>query len=154
MENTLYWITRCDDLRSMLLILFFSLIIFLVISFIRYSSLKEDKEFINDCDDLTELKNAKKLFFIEKKISNCLLYIKKSIIAAIVILLLLAFIPSTKDCYIIYGVGNTIEYLQNNKEAQKLPNNAIKALNYYLDKEITDDSIKASKNKSDSTKIQ
>lgn len=142
--------TRCDDFKLTLIILFFSLIIFLVISFIRYSSLKEDKEIINDYDDLTEPKNAKKLFFIEKKISNCLLYIKKSIIAAIVILLLLAFIPSTKDCYIIYGVGNTIEYLKSNKEANKLPNNAIKALNYYLIKEIKSDSIKSS----DSCKIK
>ena len=42
-------------------------------------------------------------------------------------------IPSTSQCYAIYGIGSTIEYIQNSEEVKKLPDNAIKALNSYLE---------------------
>lgn len=50
-----------------------------------------------------------------------------------VMLFLSCLIPSTSQCYAIFGVGTTIEYLKDSKEAQKLPENAFKALNYYLE---------------------
>lgn len=47
-------------------------------------------------------------------------------------ILLSCLIPSTSQCYAIFGVGTTIEYLKDSKEAKELPENAFKALNYYL----------------------
>ena len=45
------------------------------------------------------------------------------------------FIPTTKEAYLIYGVGGTIDYVKSNKEAAKIPDKAIKALNIFLDNE-------------------
>lgn len=47
--------------------------------------------------------------------------------------LLCALIPSTKECYLIFGVGSVIEYCTSSEEVKKLPNNTIKALNRYLE---------------------
>ena len=43
------------------------------------------------------------------------------------------FIPSTKNLLIIYGVGGTIDYLKENKDANKIPDKCVKALDKYLD---------------------
>ena len=48
-------------------------------------------------------------------------------------------IPSTKTCYLILGVTETVEYISNNDELKKLPDNAVKALNYWLEKQIKED---------------
>lgn len=53
-------------------------------------------------------------------------------------------IPSTKDAYAIFGVGATLNYLNNSSEAQKIPDNALKAVNYYLESIVPE--------KNDSTK--
>lgn len=46
------------------------------------------------------------------------------------------FIPSKQDMYIIYGVGGTIDYLQESEEAKKLPENVIKACNMFIEDSI------------------
>lgn len=52
------------------------------------------------------------------------------------------FIPSTKNLLIIYGVGGTIDYLKDNKDANKIPDKCIKALDKYLDDALTEDKDK------------
>ena len=52
------------------------------------------------------------------------------------------FIPSTKNLLIIYGVGGTIDYVKENKDANKIPDKCIKALDKYLD-----DALKGDKDK-------
>ena len=42
-------------------------------------------------------------------------------------------IPQTKQIYLITGIGTVMEYVVNSEEVKKLPDNAIKALNYYLE---------------------
>lgn len=42
------------------------------------------------------------------------------------------FIPSQKSLLIIYGVGGTIDYLKENKDANKIPDKCIKALESIL----------------------
>lgn len=56
-----------------------------------------------------------------------------SCIATVISLLIVLFTPSTKELYAIYGVGTVIDYAKENKEVQKLPNNAVKALNVWLE---------------------
>lgn len=49
------------------------------------------------------------------------------------------FIPSQKNLLIIYGVGGTIDYLKENKDANKIPDKCVKALDKYLDDALKED---------------
>lgn len=49
------------------------------------------------------------------------------------------FTPTTSEALIIYGVGESVEYLQNNKDAVQIPDKALQALNKYLDDELGSD---------------
>lgn len=49
------------------------------------------------------------------------------------------FIPSPKSLLIIYGVGGTIDYLKENKDANKIPDKCIKVLDKYLDDALKED---------------
>ena len=48
-------------------------------------------------------------------------------------LALCVLIPTKNELYAIYGVGSIIDYAKNSKEVQKLPDNAVKALNAYFE---------------------
>lgn len=52
------------------------------------------------------------------------------------------FIPSQKNLLIIYGVGGTIDYLKENKDANKIPDKCVKALDKYLDDALKEDKDK------------
>ena len=41
--------------------------------------------------------------------------------------------PSKKDALLIFGLGSTIDYIQNNKKAQELPDKCVEALDAWLD---------------------
>lgn len=49
--------------------------------------------------------------------------------------------PSTNKCYAIFGVGTVLNYVNNNDEAKKIPDNAMKAVNRYLESITPNDSI-------------
>lgn len=61
----------------------------------------------------------------------------KAIFASFCVLLLSILltiaIPSKKELYMIYGVGNTIEYLKSKPNAKNLPDKCIKALERWAD---------------------
>lgn len=50
--------------------------------------------------------------------------------------------PSTNQCYAIFGVGATLHYVTHSEEAQKIPDNAMKAVNFYLESLTPKDSIR------------
>lgn len=117
--STLYWITVLGNLCTLGRVL---LIILLAVAcsiicgigiyaLVNFPFIKEDEIRI------------KKAFNIVKKL---LLY-------SILPLLIVTFVPSTKQLYAIYGVGTVIDYAKGSKEVQKLPNNAVKALNVWLE---------------------
>ena len=54
-------------------------------------------------------------------------------IGFIISLVTSVMIPSKDELYAMYGVGTVIDYAKGNKEVQKLPDNAVKALNIYLE---------------------
>lgn len=64
---------------------------------------------------------------------------KFCLITFVIALVSSVFIPTTKQLYAIYGVGTVIDYAKSSPEVQKLPDNAVKALNKYLES-VTDDS--------------
>lgn len=73
-------------------------------------------------------------------------YIKKvfkgSIFAIVLGVVMATFIPSQKNLLIIYGVGGTIDYVKENKDANKIPDKCIKALDKYLDDALKEDKDK------------
>lgn len=44
-----------------------------------------------------------------------------------------AITPTTDEAYLIYGVGSTIDYIQDNPKAKQLPDKCIDALSRWVD---------------------
>lgn len=59
---------------------------------------------------------------------------KTMIIVAAVCLVLGILLPTKKDCYIIFGIGSVVDYIQDNDEARQLPDKTVKMLNALADK--------------------
>ena len=57
------------------------------------------------------------------------------------------FTPTTSEALIIYGVGESVEYLQHNKDAVQIPDKALQALNKYLDDNLGSDEKEMSNSK-------
>lgn len=62
-------------------------------------------------------------------------WLKNAFISNICFLILVLITPSTNTLHKIFGIGTVLEYIKNSDEAKQLPDNALKAINYYL-KEI------------------
>lgn len=58
---------------------------------------------------------------------------KISLIGIVASLALCVLIPTKNELYMIYGIGSVVDYAKDSKEVQKLPYNAVKALNVYLE---------------------
>lgn len=67
---------------------------------------------------------------------------KGSMFAIVLGVVMAIFIPSKKNLLIIYGVGGTIDYLKENKDANKIPDKCVKALDKYLDDALKEDKDK------------
>lgn len=63
------------------------------------------------------------------------------IIPTVIVAVLCTLTPSTNQCYAIFGVGATLHYVNHSKEVQKIPDNAMKAVNRYLESLAPNDSI-------------
>jgi fructose-specific phosphotransferase system IIC component len=61
------------------------------------------------------------------------------LILALVIGTIKAFIPTTKEALIIYGVGGTIEYLQENPTSKELPDKVIKCIDKLLNEYLIEE---------------
>ena len=105
--STLYWLTVLGNINFIALL---TSCIFVVICFL--TSFEYFDEYGNNA-----IKKACKISFI----------------GILVSLPLYILIPSKTELYAIYGVGSVINYAKGSKEMQKLPDNAVKALNVYLE---------------------
>ena len=121
--NDLYWISVLGSLGNTVGILASACLIGGALFFIIWMI---DKDVNGD----------KKDHFLSKTL--CIVLMSISLLFAIANV----FLPSKNDLYAIYGIGNTIDYLKDSKEAKKIPDKAIKALNIYLDNEMKKDTIK------------
>lgn len=124
--NEIYWITRCDSIHTigiiMTIISFALFIIFWIVSISKDEYTGED-----NCS-----KNQK------RKLRKGARY---SIFTFIVGLLIWSFIPTERDAFFIYGVGGTVDYIKNNPTARQLPDKCINALDKWADS-LNNDSIK------------
>lgn len=66
---------------------------------------------------------------------------KYVIVPAFIIMMLAVLTPSSNQCYAIFGVGATLHYVNHSEEVQKIPDNAMKAVNRYLESLAPNDSI-------------
>lgn len=113
MTETLYWITRFDALRMVFdTILISSGVLGGVLAIILIIGSTE----IDECYFKPMLK-----------------YLKIFASAFIITLTVKAFVPSTKEALMIYGVGSTVEYLKNNEKAMNLPDKCIDALDAWVE---------------------
>lgn len=69
-------------------------------------------------------------------------YKMRFIIISAIAFLIAGLTPSTSTCYLIFGVTETAEYINSNDEIKKLPDNAVKALNYWLEEQTKEDKEK------------
>lgn len=65
--------------------------------------------------------------------NRCSNYIKKMLIPFIIAIIGTCFIPSTKQLYMIYGIGGTIDYIKSNDTAKQIPDKVINAIDKYID---------------------
>lgn len=104
----LYWITRFDYIQGILiafLVLVGCVIVVATVSFCAYRD-----------ESLTS-----------KRV------LKWAVSSFAIALLVLSFIPSTKEAMMIYGIGGTIDYIKSNDKAKQLPDKCIDALTRYVD---------------------
>lgn len=109
---TLYLIESADSIRLVFLILTILSAVAMVIMAIVTAMCAKENEALKDY-------YAKLLM--------------KSMYMFDICLLIFVFIPKTSSLYKIIGIGSVLEYVNNNEEAKQLPDNAIKAINYYLE---------------------
>lgn len=119
--SELYWLSvlgNLNDLGEVIVVLSFVVFIALGLWLILCSE-----------DDLEPSSFIKKVF-------------KGSMFAFVFGVVMVIFIPSQKNLLIIYGVGGTIDYLKETKDANKIPDKCIKALDKYLDDALKEDKDK------------
>lgn len=108
--SELYWLTRLEYIQNFLVIVMSVGGIVTFISFVLWLA----SEYEDD-------------------IKKALLWLKCAFTTLVVSSLIFVFVPSTKEALLIWGVGSTIDYLQENETAKQLPDKCINALNDWVD---------------------
>lgn len=75
------------------------------------------------------------ILFFDDSIRDAITRIKWLIVVDVLALLSLLFVPTTKEALIIYGLGTTKDWIENNEKAKEIPQKAIDALDKYLSEE-------------------
>lgn len=120
--ETIYWIQRLGALNTLcacVLVLCFIAIVALLI----YRNVELDSDYSPDKTKIVGVWKNVRIF---------------TIIAA-VCALGCVFVPTTKEMYMIYGVGGTIDYLKENETAKQLPDKVVMALDKWVDSQIEDE---------------
>lgn len=119
--NTLYWMNVLGNIHGFagcLLIIFLVFYIFMLVSVLV------------TCCETTFDEFPKRHLTI----------LKKTVIPAIIVVMLSLFVPSKKELLFIYGVGGTFDYIKENPTAQKLPDKFINVMDNWADMQLKNDS--------------
>ena len=113
--STLYWINVLDNINFLFIFIFIiSLLLSAAIALVNLTCTPDEISETLDYKRFTKTKNwAYTLLIIST--------------------LVITFVPSKRELYIIYGVGGTIDYLKENPTAKELPDKCIKALDTWVD---------------------
>lgn len=120
--SEIYWITRLGYINTISTIFGVLGIIIGVVVLILY--LVQKQEVIEGSYKYEE----------EKLFSDTLKECKNwTLSVGIVSILIAIFTPNTKEALMIWGVGNTIDYIKTNDTAQQLPDKCIDALDAWVE---------------------
>ena len=108
--SELYWLTRLEYIQNFLVIVMSVSGIALFISFIIWAM----------ANYVEEAKSALK-------------WVIGTFTTLVISSLIFVFVPSTKEALLIWGVGSTIDYIQENEIAKQLPDKCINALNDWVE---------------------
>lgn len=115
--SEIYWISRLDYICNLFIVL--SIIFGTIVVVGGFTLVVSDR---SDNDSPTMLK-----------------IVKRSILILGFSLLGIIFLPSTKQAYMIWGLGGTIDYIKSNETVQKLPDKTIQCLDKFLDKYLNEE---------------
>ena len=136
--NEFYWITRLDSIDNLLLAFAVVAVIVFIIGLIGFGVTFDDDFYDSDDEGIKKMRN----------------HFKKMIIISFIVFLSVStintFLPSTKDAYVIYGVGGTFDYLKQNEKAKELPDKVVTAIDAYLNTQI--ENLQAPTEKTDTVK--
>ena len=59
--------------------------------------------------------------------------LKISLVACIISIIGIMFVPTTREALLIWGVGGTIDYIKENPTAKQIPDKCVKALDKWVD---------------------
>ena len=119
----IYWIEMLDGINFLLILT--GVIILIVAAIMIATSFGGEDYGEKYEDDLPLRKSGVKILFL-----------------SLVLFIICALTPNTRQAYRIYGVSATIDYLKDNGEAKQLPDKAVKVLNKWADDYLEEDSIK------------
>ena len=108
--NELYWLTRLEYIQNFLVITMFVSGIVMILSFATWTMASSAEE-------------------TRKTLS----WLRCSFTTLVISSLTFVFVPSTKEAVLIWGVGSTIDYIQENETAKQLPDKCINALNDWVE---------------------
>ena len=123
----MYWITRLSSIHDAFIFVFIVAMIVVVFTGIFVLPIGDDK------DDHAWFRPVKKCFIT-------------AVVAVVLSGTGLVFVPKTNEALLIYGVGTTIDYVDNNETIKQLPDKAVQALDKYLDSLNKDSENKNSHN--------
>lgn len=114
----IYWITRLDGLHTFLhMMILITLCLF--VSGIAYWIFAEDFKI--------SIKTI-----MHKWVLPCFLTL-------FILILSLILVPTTKEALVIYGVGETIDYIQENPTAKQLPDEVVLVLDQFVNKYLQEE---------------
>lgn len=113
--SVLYWINVLDNINFLFILIFIASLLFSASCFIANLTCI--------ASEVSETLDYKR-FIKAKNWAYTLLIIST---------LVITFVPSKRELYIIYGVGGTLDYLKENPTAKELPDKCIKALDAWVD---------------------
>lgn len=125
--NEFYWFTRLDSINSMSYIFMIVSGVFIctALLFYIYGKVAQYDEFTDD--------ETKVLIGLTKK------GIKICISIFMISMLLNIFVPTTKEAFVIWGVGGSIDYLKSNEKIIQLPDKCIEALDKFIEEYVEED---------------
>lgn len=108
--NELYWLTRLEYIQNFLVIVMSVSGVAMFASFMIWAMANYEEE-----------------------IRKSLLWLRCTFATLVISSLIFVFVPSTKEALLIWGVGSTIDYIQENETAKQLPDKCINALNDWVE---------------------
>ena len=119
----IYWIEMLDGINFLLIL---TGVIILIVAAIMIATSFGGEDYDKKYeDDLSLRKSGIKMLFL-----------------SLILFIICALIPNTRQAYRIYGISATINYLKDNEEAKQLPDKGIKVVNKWVDDYLDEDSIK------------